>query len=178
MNNQIYNILNNICLKINQKNDFEIFNLNFEIYSKLIEYLNQYQYQNIGFFRKKNDCIDYYAIMDELIKNQKNVFQIENNINSLSISTVKKITNFILKNDGIYSYPKTNVSYLNKLSIIIYPVQIVKNNLCYIYTENELNFLKKFKGIKIAIGYKESITNKNIETLKKSFIKFDKIILV
>ncbi len=178
MNHQIYNILNNICLKINQKNDFEIFKINFEIYTKLIECLKEYQYKNIGFFKKKNDCVDYYSIMDELIKDQKNVFQIENNINYLSISIVKNITNFILKNDGIYSYPKTDISYLNKLSIIIYPVQIVKNNLCYIYTENELNFLKNFKGKKIAIGYKESITNKNIETVKKSFIKFDKIILV
>lgn len=178
MKNQIYNILSKNCLKINQKNDFEIFRLNFELYSKLVEYLNKYEYQNIGFFKKKADCIDCYAIMDELIKNKKNVFQIENEINLISISEIKKITNFTLKNDGIYSFPKTNIKYLNKLSIIIYPIQIVKNNFGYIYTKNELNFFEKFKGKKIAVGYKEAITNKNIEFEKENFIKFDKIILV
>lgn len=174
---KIFNILKDSTLKIVQKNDFELFSLYSKLYFTFFDQID-FEYKNIIFFRKKHDCIDYYAIMDEMIKKEKNVYLLELGINNYFVSKIDKITNFISIKDGIYSYPKAKSFNWKDVDIIVYPVQIVNNNYCYIYNAIEYSLLKKFKGIKIGIGFKESLIDKNIKVESNNFMKFDKIILV
>lgn len=178
MNIKIFNLLKVSCKKISQKNDFELFLIFSQIYNNFFKYINLSNCHEIAFFRRKHDCIDYYAIIDELIKKNKKVYIIEDCTNNLSISSINKITNFVSIDDGIYSYPKSKKNNLKNIDVIVYPLQLYKNSYGYIYSVNEYEFLRKYKGLKIGLCFKESLINSSLDFKQFKFIKFDKIIVV
>ena len=112
------------------------------------------------------------------IKNNINILIAQENFHGLSYSKVNSVTDFDSIEDGIYSYPKINLKNLLDIDMIVYPLQLVKNNYGYIYNKFEYEFLKKFKGLKIGIGYKESNLKSKFSLKDFNFIKFDKILLV
>lgn len=178
MNKEIFNNLNMICKKIGQKNDFELFQVWSKLYIQFVDFINDKKFKQIAFFARRHDCIDYYAIIDYLNKTNKIVYILETDVINLIPTIVDDIANFVKIEDGIYSYPVTQKFSQKNLDILVYPAQIVNNNFVYIYNNIEYNFIKKFKGLKIAIGYKESLID-NVKLVKNdSWIKFDKIILV
>ena len=170
----IYNILKRYSLKINNLNDFDLFNKFHNLYIELISYLNSINYQNIGIIKRKCDDINCDAIIDELINNNKCIYQYEINKNNY-LYKINSIIDYDEYDDGNMSFKNQSKMTIDKIDVLIIPIQICYNNFGYIDSIEHIKLINNFKGIKIGVGFQFA----KFHNLKfKWNVEFHKIILV
>lgn len=154
------------------------FNIEHILYEKLIKLAKSSKWNNVGFLHTYKDDLDCYAVINELIKQKYIVYISEFNSNKLLFNQVTSMfnsTNFI---NGYLKFNDKN--YLtNTLQAVVVNIQAyTSNNYGLIFNEIFFNFLKEFKGTKIAYINKKYLIDENVITPNAQIIKFDKIITI
>lgn len=172
--------------KLIQKFQQEQFNLPTEqrfhiehlLYEKLIKLAETSKWSNIGFLHTYKDDLDCYAVIDELIKQKRQVYISEFINHKLLFNQVISMFNPTNITDGYLKFNDKN--YLsNTLQVVIINVQAYTlSNQGLIYDEKFFNFLKEFKGTKIAYVNKKYLVEQTVISTDMPVIKFDKIITI
>lgn len=152
------------------------FHLEHLLYDKLINLAEISKWNNIGFIHTYQDDLDCYAVIDELIKKQKDVYISEFTNNKLFFNKVDSMYNKYEFSNGYLKFENKN--YLtNNLQVVIVNVQAYTNsNQGIIYDDRFVSFLNEFKGTKIAYVNKKYMFNQKDVNSDLPTVKFDRII--
>lgn len=172
--------------KLIQQHQQDQFNLPIEqrfhiehlLFEKLVKLAETSKWKNIGFLHTYKDDLDCYAVIDELIKKKRTVYLSEfSNLKLLfnQVTSMFRPTNFV---DGYLKFNEKN--YLSDvLQVVIVNVQAyTTSNQGFVYDELFFNFLKEFKGTKIAYVNKKYVIEESVVTSDVPVIKFDRIITI
>lgn len=154
------------------------FHLEHLLYEKLIKLAETSKWNNIGFLHTYKDDLDCYAVIDELIKQKRTVYLSEFTNHKLLFNQVDSMFNSTNSIDGYLKFEDKN--YLSDtLQVVIVNVQgYTSSNQGLVYEEEFFNFLKEFKGTKVAYVNKKYLVEQTMLTPDVPVIKFDRIITI
>lgn len=164
MTHKIYQALLEYSKLVNKKDIFQKYDSYHELYLQLKSLLNLLNFKRIGFINKEQDDIDFYASIDDLIKENKEVYLSYDSEKELKFSRVNSLEDEFYYVSGNRVY-KNKTPLNQKLDILIVPVNLINNkNEAIIFQNHKYRVLKNSKVIMIAVGFKEAL--RDIDNLK------------
>ena len=170
--------------EIFQKNAQKFFNLtskekfhySYLLYNEIKKILKKIDYQSIGFVLPNNDHFYIFAVIEDLIKENKNVLNYEENQSNFAFNKITSIYDDSSIINGIRQYKAKK--YFNKIpEIIVVPIYFWKNKQGATFSKKNNLFLSQLNSKKIGYCLYECETNfDKINEVKP--ITFDWLILI
>ena len=175
MKQKMYELLKLYADQVNALDIVDKYNKYHRIYKKLFLELKQKKYNNIGFIQKNADDMDYFAIIDSLLENNKNIFCSSLENKNLVFKKIESVYSSFEYYSGQRVYQNLATVNPNLIKVLIIPVQIYKEKKVVLIDKTISKFVKNFKGLKIAIAFEFAKTIADLNDL--DYVMVDDVIV-